>query len=430
LAEKDNFIMAPPASSEPDEHSVPDCSKTTQNDASCSPWKSIKGEDGRNYSYTDTASLTCSDSLNSSLTDTDEETCSLSPDNSLKTRHSRLSPIVRSAELPRSLHVIEDLSFDSEYSLAEEKVHAPSKKQKFQTLRRRLFWILSLAIAGLVCYHFFPLTRRGRVDPQDWKRFLQHEAPRVRRLIEQSTIPSSFTIRLSGSRSDLLERSVDVLTRCASVEEVQVEWKSSMRPPRKLFRHESGKVTYVERLVTSSVLLLDEDVIFTCDELERGMSLVALDVPMIVTLYYSVANATQSPFLFQVSVCGDSTWTAWLDSSRTIMRYRIPSPCWITPLPLPLPQSHPGVDGTKLYLAVGLLFIKNTWNPLILPRTVRANRLLCPCIVLPSQPRHHLPWLQIRKSNALPTSFHCWVTNSGQMMRSHLASQNGLKDTI
>ena len=272
LATKADFGMSPPSTPDPDEHAVPVCNKN-QDDANCSPWKQVKSEDGRTYSYTDTASLTCSESLNSSLTDTDEETCSLSPDSSVKATNSRLSPTTRSAELPRTLHVIEDLSFDGEYSLEEEKVHEPSKEKKCQNRKRRLVWALPLLITGWVCYRFFP--RRPRVDHQDWKHFLQHEAPRVRRLIETSKIPDSFTIRLSGSRPDLLERSIDVLTRCASVEEVQVEWKSSMRPPRQLFRHTSHKVSRVERLVTNAVLLLDEDVLFTCEELERGKQNVA-----------------------------------------------------------------------------------------------------------------------------------------------------------
>lgn len=266
-----HYFVMEPSTSEPDEHSVPDCSKK-ENDETFSPWKSIKNEDGRNWSYTDTASLTCSDSLNSSLTDTDEETCSLSPDSSLKTRHSRLSPISRSAEIPQRLNAIEDLSFDDECPLSEAKIHAPSKLQKCRAARRRLIWALPLVIAGVICYRSFPRSRRGRhgVDPLDWKHFMQHEAPRVRRQIETSTIPASFSVRLAGGRSDLLERSVDVLTRCASVEEVQVEWQSSMRPPRKLFRHPSGKVAPLERLTTNAVLLLKEDVIFTCNELERG----------------------------------------------------------------------------------------------------------------------------------------------------------------
>jgi hypothetical protein len=259
--------MSPPASPRRDEKAVPDCSKG-QDDTDCSPWKQLKDHNGRNYSYTDTASLTCSDSLNSSLTDTDEETsCSLSPDNSLKTRHARLSPLPRAGELPRNLHVIEDMSFDSDYS---EKLHEPSSQQKCQNRRRRLVWVLPLAMVGLVCYRFFPPARRTRVDPQDWKHFLQNDAPRVRKLIETSPIPQAFTVKLTGRRSDLLERSVEALTRCASVEEVQVEWQSTMRPPRKLFRHASNKVVPSERLANNAVLLLDEDVIFTCDELERG----------------------------------------------------------------------------------------------------------------------------------------------------------------
>lgn len=269
IEEREAF-MSPPASPRRDEDSVPDSSKD-QDGIDCSPWKQLKDQDGRNYSYTDTASLTCSDSLNSSLTDTDEETCSLSPDNSLKTRHTRLSPIPRAGELPRNLHVIEDMSFDSDCSMvAEEKLHEPSSQQKCQNRRRRLIWMLPLAMVGLAYYRFYPPARRTRVDSQEWKHFLKYEAHQVRKLIETSPIPHAFTVKLTGSRVDLLERSVEALARCAVVGEVQVEWQSTMRPPRKLFRHASNKVVPTGRLSNNSVLLLDEDVIFTCDELERG----------------------------------------------------------------------------------------------------------------------------------------------------------------
>ena len=316
--------MAPPSSPDRDELSVPDCSKV-QHDGSCSPWKSMKGDDGRNFSYTDTASLTCSDSLNSSLTDTDEETCSLSPDNSLKTRHSRLSPIAKTAELPRTLHVIEDLSFDGDYSLAEEKIHAPSKEKKCQNRRRRLVWVLPLAFIGLVCYRFSPPARRVRVDPHDWIHFLQHEAPRVRRRIEKSSIPHSFTVRLSGRRSDLLERSVDVLTRCAPVEEVQVVWQSSMRPPRKLFRHESGKVTQAERLATTAVLLLDEDVIFTCDELERGKNYIEMNIDATFVALLSLLTEHAVPLCF---ISGFRLWRLNMDRMVGFFPYHhsVPNP--------------------------------------------------------------------------------------------------------
>ena len=250
----------------------------------------------RNWSG-ETESLTCSDSLNSSLTDdTDEETCSISPDSSRRRGYRRLSPNSRQADLPSSLTVIPDLSFD-DYASREDKIHEPSSKKACHNRRKRVLWAMPPFLAGVVFYfRLMRLPHPPVEQPQDWKAFLQNDAPRIQRLIEVSPVSDTFTVRLSGGRPDLIERSVDVLTRCASVEEVQVEWQSTLRAPRKLFRHASRKVVRVEKLVTSAVLLLDEDVIFTCDELDRGKKFIRrVSCP---TRRQAVANSTRSFTLF------------------------------------------------------------------------------------------------------------------------------------
>lgn len=287
----------------------PLCSNATNTDVvSWSPLKRLTLEDP-SYSTFDTASLTCSESLNSSVTDdTDDDSYSVSPDYS-RNRYRRISSHF---SLPQNLHVIKDLSFD-DYATMEEKIHKPSQIRKWENRRRRLVLALPLVFAILLAH--FLLNHPHRIQPSDrhtqWKRFSKVDAPRVRRMIQMSAIPDKFTIRLSGSRSDLLERSVDVLTRCSSVEEVQVEWKSSMGPPRKLFRHASGKVARVEQLVTNAVLLLDEDVFFTCDELERGKKTVCYCNPDYTMLIETNIFFLREPFP-QASNCGGSIPTAWL----------------------------------------------------------------------------------------------------------------------
>jgi hypothetical protein len=253
--------MTPPSHHDLEEP-APLCSKSPD-DALWSPYKQLRLEDCRSSSC-ETLSLTCSDSLNSSGTDdTDDDSFSNSPNNS-RNRYRRLD-----------LHVIKEIAFDY-YSLTEEKIHEPSQKQKCEIRRRRVVLALPFIITGLFLRYF--KCEPSRVQPSHRHTPLKH-LKRVRHMIEASPIPKSFTVRLSGDRTDLLERSVDVLTRCASVEQVQVEWKSTMRPPRNIFRHASRKVTRVEQLATNAVFLLDEDVIFTCDELERGKNKVCYGPP-------------------------------------------------------------------------------------------------------------------------------------------------------
>ena len=246
------------------EEPVPVCSKSPD-DTSWFPYKELGLGVSRNSSC-ETLSLTCSDSPDSSTTDdTDDDSFDNSPFNSRK-RYRRLD-----------LHVIEEISFD-DFSLSEEKIHEPSQKQKCENRRRRVVLSLPFIFMGLFIRYF--ICDQPRVQPSRHQTQLKY-LKRVQRMIETSPLSKTFTIRLSGSRTDLLERSVDVLTRCASVEQVQVEWKSTMRPPRNIFRHASRKVTRVEQLATNAVFLLDEDVIFTCDELERGKNTVqAISVRM------------------------------------------------------------------------------------------------------------------------------------------------------
>lgn len=294
----------------------PLCSKGTDV-VSWSPLKRLALEDPR-YSTFDTASLTCSDSLNSSATDdTDEDSYSVSPDYS-RNPYRRISSHF---SLPQNLHVIKDLSFD-DFATMEEKIHKPSPIRKWEKRRRRL--VLALPLVFTILLAHFLLYHRTEIQPSDrhtqWKRFPKVDAPQVRSMIQMSAIPNKFTIRLSGSRSYLVERSVDVLTRCSSVEEVQVEWKSSMRPPRGLFRHASGKVARVEPLVTNAVLLLDEDVIFTCDELERGKNTVCYCFPD-YTMLIETNNLFRYVPLLQAFNCGGSILTEWLVFSPITTRF-------------------------------------------------------------------------------------------------------------
>eukprot|EP00978_Attheya_sp_CCMP212_P032295 scaffold125465_cov49-Attheya_sp.AAC.2 len=79
-------------------------------------------------------------------------------------------------------------------------------------------------------------------------------------------------------RNDFLINSLDAHSKCSSVDSVKVLWSGKPSTiPNGVIDHESGKVTVVqskeahfEKGKTDAVLLLNDDVIFSCDEITRG----------------------------------------------------------------------------------------------------------------------------------------------------------------
>jgi len=89
---------------------------------------------------------------------------------------------------------------------------------------------------------------------------------------------SMFTVLLKGSRIELLQQSLDHHARCRSVKSVWVEYldgdeRSDGVPPPSLLNHGSDKVMLPsQKIKTDGVLLLDEGIIFTCNELDRAFT--------------------------------------------------------------------------------------------------------------------------------------------------------------
>lgn len=156
----------------------------------------------------------------------------------------------------------------------EAKLHAPSKWKAHLAWKKKVAMTLSLVLFGLLCRSC--ILKRGsrkRLVHNDWGRLARKDARRLRRSIKRSNPDNSFTIQLTTSRLDLLRRSIDAHAGCPSVQNLQIHWKSEMKLPMNLLRSWSNKISQPNEKSSNAVLLLDEDVIFTCDELERAFAL-------------------------------------------------------------------------------------------------------------------------------------------------------------
>jgi hypothetical protein len=112
-----------------------------------------------------------------------------------------------------------------------------------------------------------------------WRRFLEQDAPRIQNEIQAGSPGNDFTIRLKGSRLDLMQQSLDAHSRCSSVKQIQIDFGGSQHIPEMLLSHEVGKASPIDTISTSGVFLLSEDVILPCDEIEKGKACKSSKVP-------------------------------------------------------------------------------------------------------------------------------------------------------
>lgn len=115
-----------------------------------------------------------------------------------------------------------------------------------------------------------PMSVEEANQYRSWRSFLHKQAPTIKRQIRQDAPGKSFTILLKGGRLDFLQQSIDAHVACSSVEAVQIDFDGSTAVPETILAR-SVKVSPIRSITTSAVLLLSDDVILTCDELEKGM---------------------------------------------------------------------------------------------------------------------------------------------------------------
>ena len=118
---------------------------------------------------------------------------------------------------------------------------------------------------------------------RDWKFFLYKQAPVLQQRMRQDETGEKFTIILKGGRLDFLQQSIDAHSVCESVKEVQIDYSSKAIPEIILSR--GPNVFRLGEITTSGVLLLSEDVIFSCDEIETAFQAWKKDTSRLVGFF-------------------------------------------------------------------------------------------------------------------------------------------------
>jgi len=240
-------------------------------------------------SSVETASLTKEPSLASSCSnDTLEDCFAVSPAKirRLRLRHGGFpSPF----PAPYEISLIEEellLKRDddqAELLFLHDNSQTPSHPRRGKIKGRSLF-VTFLWSAFL--FSFWSIASSFR-EPGKWhmpsRRLVRKIGKRSMKAVDKE---AGLTIRLTGSRINLLHQSLETLGHCDKVSQIQIDWKEVDESfPETLLSHDSEKVVDASastKFATDAVLLLEESVRLTCDDLDRALQQWKLDPSRIV----------------------------------------------------------------------------------------------------------------------------------------------------
>ena len=240
-------------------------------------------ERGDGYSV-ETASLTKEPSLVSSFSNDTLEDCVVhSPAKIRRLRLRRGGVNNNKFVAPFEINFTEEeLSYehddDKRYSLprnGKSSVKSPHRIFLGLLLLPGLWFITSTAFGGSA----------------KWRMPSRRSTARLARKIEQRAMTAKakeagMTLRLSGSRIDLLHQSLETHAYCDSISQVQIDWKVKDESfPAPLLAHGSQKVVAAgssTKLETDAVLLLEERIRLTCSDLDRAFQQWRVDPSRIV----------------------------------------------------------------------------------------------------------------------------------------------------
>jgi hypothetical protein len=190
----------------------------------------------------------------------------------------RRSPRIRAEEMfdpPEE----DPVDYDTDYSLDQKKLRRFKNQHfsNFQSWKIRMILQFTCAILAIIYLALqFPFKSLRYTWPisnsAKWRIPSSRAAFRLLNRIGSSSAQNSFTILLSGSRVDLLYQSLQRHGYCDSVSKVQILLTGNEDDlPDFLMNHDSGKVTKSgTKISTDGVLLLDENVRLTCNDLDRA----------------------------------------------------------------------------------------------------------------------------------------------------------------
>jgi hypothetical protein len=153
----------------------------------------------------------------------------------------------------------------------------------------------------------------------EWKALIQSQVPILKKTISKSKHEQqhAFTILLGGGRIDLLQQSLDAMSSCPSVQSINIDYHPAtttnknnyvdqssvpgIHIPPSLLSHSSGKVEpamtslsqetttvsspKIASVATDAVFLLQEGIILSCPELEKGFRTWKIDPSRLVGFF-------------------------------------------------------------------------------------------------------------------------------------------------
>jgi len=197
---------------------------------------------------------------------------------------------------------------------------SPNKKTKKLTKPRTnfIFMLVAVASVSLVLSSFalsiyspiLNFTSSNNNLPLDEKQLILND------VFSQVVTDEQFTIRISVSSHNkhlnLLINSIDSHSVCPRVKQIQVDWHKfiNINPSDNIINHDSQKVVIVNSSVQSSsdvtsvstnaVLLLSDDVVLTCFELDRAFHIWKQNPERMVGFF---------PYHYQEQSNSPVTWT-------------------------------------------------------------------------------------------------------------------------
>lgn len=238
-------------------------------------------ERGENCSV-ETESLTRDLSLVSSLSnDTSEESLTSLPEKIQQLR-------MRNVGLQHEKTTLNEINVNEEDYLLTSDEEKKKRRIAFGvTFPSRIIWSFLLPMIAFRLI-FFSATPNASVH---WRILSRRTRTRLKQKIEKrsallKTVDNRFTIRLSGNRLDLLHRSLEHHAHCDDILQVQIHWTAKDESfPVALLAHSSRKVVaaqYASQTTTDAVLLLEEGITLTCENLNHAFREWKLDPSRIV----------------------------------------------------------------------------------------------------------------------------------------------------
>lgn len=242
-------------------------------------------------SSVETASLTKEPSLaSSSSNDTLEDCFTASPAKIRRLRLRRGGFPTPFPAAPYEISLIEEeVLLKSDADQAEllfllDDNQTPSYPRRSKIKQKSLL-VAMLWAAFLFCFWSIGLSFR---EPGKWhmpsRRLVRKIGKRSMKAVDSNA--SGLTVRLTGSRIHQLHQSLETHGHCDKVNQIQIDWKDVDESfPDTLLSHNSQKVVDASvstKFATDAVLLLEESVRLTCDDIERALQQWKLDPSRIV----------------------------------------------------------------------------------------------------------------------------------------------------